>query len=372
MRRIHLSVACFFLALACISWGTTGHFSVGLIAERHLTPKAKNAIQDLLGTESLSGISSWADDVRGESDYKHTGPWHYINLPLGLSSVSFEQKVTTMSEDNVYKAVLHCERDLRSSTTSRKEKTEALKFLTHFIGDLHQPMHVSRAEDKGGNTIVVNYKGESSNLHAVWDSKLIEDQGLSYKEIADKFDTASAPQILHWQSDSLIQWLWESYTISSRLYKEVEDMKSPDLKKAYYKEHISTVDLRLEMAGIRLAGILNSIFDDSYHPPAKGDVVKEEVPKPVKIEEAGNHIGEYATVCAKVYGHKDLDGLTLVNLGAAFPNSPMTVVLKGAALATYKKLDGREICVTGKIIDYKGKPEIIVTDPKKLQLSADR
>jgi hypothetical protein len=355
------------IACLCISWGTTGHFAVGTVAERHLTPKAQTAVQDLLGSESLASVSTWADDVRNDPEYKHTGPWHYINLPAGLNYDSFSQRVTSLQEDNVYKAVLRCEQTLKSPATSRKEKKEALKFITHFIGDLHQPMHVSQAEDKGGNTIQVQYKGKGTNLHAAWDGALIEDQGWDFKKLADKVDDATSQQMAQWQSDSLIQWLWESYRISSALYSEIESMKNRKLGNAYYNRHIDTVNERIEMAGVRLASVLNHIFDDTYQPPAKGSAEIEEVPVPVNVVDASRHLGEYAMICTRIYGHKDMEGLTLVNLGNYYPNQIMTIVLKGEAQTAYKRLDGRRVCVTGKIVEYRGKPEIIITDPKKLE-----
>ncbi len=356
------------LSLLLVSWGTTGHFTVGLIAGRHLAPQAKNAVEDLLGPESLAEISTWADDVRGEPEYRYTAPRHYINLPLGLDYAAFAQTVKSLPGDNVYKAVLKYEQDLRSPYTSRKEKTEALKFLVHFIGDLHQPMHVSRAADKGGNTIQVRYQQEGTNLHAVWDSKLIEEEHKDYKELAEQYDQVSAQQVSQWQNEDLMHWLWESYQISSKLYKEVEDGDNHSLKSDYYKTHIPIVRQRIEMAGVRLAGVLNRIFDDTYTFPAKSDAAPAVTATPVKAEEAGRHIGEYAVVCYRIYGHKALDGLTLVNLGADYPNSLITVVLKGDARKAFKKLDGRNVCVTGKIVDYKGKPEIIVYEPEKFAL----
>jgi hypothetical protein len=371
MKRIGSTLLVIALAFICISWGTTGHFAIGLIAERHLTPQAKNAVRDLLGEETLPGISTWADDIKGQKAYKATGPWHYINLPVGLDSQAFVQRVVSMPGDNVYKAVLRAEKELRSPGTTRKEKAEALKFLVHLVGDLHQPMHVGRAEDKGGNLVQVQYKGKGSNLHTVWDSKLLEDEGLDYKVIAGKYDNISEKQVRQWQKDELLRWIWESYKISSQLYREIET-GGRKLGNEYYKSHIDIANERMEKAGIRLAGMLNSIFSSSYRMPAKGDVVKEEAARTVKVEEAAKHIGEYATVCSKVYGHKDLSGLTLVNLGDRYPNQLMTVVLKGDAKSASAELDGRKICVTGMIIDYKGKPEIIVTDPKKLVLSSGR
>ena len=90
----------YFIAIAIflLSWGVTGHRTVGKIAEKHLTPAAKAAVQELLGSESLADVSTWADEVRGQAEYRQTGPWHYINLPLGLNYTEFQQRVEGMSD----------------------------------------------------------------------------------------------------------------------------------------------------------------------------------------------------------------------------------------------------------------------------------
>lgn len=369
MRKRYFMPVLASIAIICMSWGTTGHFAVGLIAQRHLTSQAAAAVSDLLGAETLADVSTWADDVRGQAAYAHTDKWHYINLPGGISKESdFAARVCAMKGDNVYRAVLKCSETLRSDA-GREEKVEALKFLVHFVGDLHQPMHVSHEEDRGGNSIQVKYRNQPANLHSVWDSKLLDDKGLGYEKIADRYDSASPRQVARWQQDSLMQWLWESYQASERLYAEVEQPGGRKMKRAYYKEHIAIAYQRTEMAGIRLAGMLNEIFDHSYRMPAAGAPAVADAPVSVDVNDVGKNIGRYATVCARVYGHKMLDDIKLVNLGAAYPNSPMTVVLKGRALKKWKRIDGRRICVTGTIISYKGTPEIIITDPAMLQLA---
>jgi hypothetical protein len=119
-----------------------------------------------------------------------------------------------MSEDNVYRALIKMEKQLQDRNTSREDKINALKFIIHFVGDVHQPMHVSRAEDEGANKIQVNYDGKGTNLHALWDSKLLEHERLSEQQLADKVDRATPQQVRTWQSDPLIEWMWESYQIS--------------------------------------------------------------------------------------------------------------------------------------------------------------
>jgi hypothetical protein len=246
------------VGFALISWGTLGHHVVGEIAENHLTPEAKAGVQELLGHQSLADVSSWADDIR--KDNPETGSWHFVNLPTGLSFADFEKQVETMPTGNVYNSILRCVHDLKDKDVSQRKKVDALKFLVHFVGDAHQPMHVSRADDKGGNTIMLTYNSEYTNLHSIWDSKLLEQDGSDYKKLATKYDNATPGQIKKWQSDPVIIWIWESYQISSILYAEADALQNKPLGKEYYDQHIPVVENRLEKAGIRLAGLLNAIY----------------------------------------------------------------------------------------------------------------
>jgi hypothetical protein len=361
-------VLCFVvIALFLLSWGVTGHRTVGKIAEKHLTPAAAAAVHELLGSETLADVSTWADEVRGKPEYQQTGPWHYVNLPMGLPFPEFQKSVEGMSEDNVYSALQKLEKEVVDPATPREKKVEALKFIVHFVGDLHQPMHVSKAEDKGGNTIQLNFNGSGTNLHAVWDSKLIDRLGLGYEQLASTVDHATPAQVSQWQKDPMIRWMWESYAVTEKLYAEVDAMKSRAIDDKYYEEHIATVEQRLEQAGIRLAGVLNRLFEHGVvvgpgAPPSAAPVERAAVK--IDIAEAQAHVGESVVVTAKVFGYKALEGLTLVNLGAAYPDQLMTVVLRGEATGLAGQIDGKTIEVTGKVEMYKGKPEIIVRDPK--------
>ncbi|HET6255750.1 MAG TPA: S1/P1 nuclease [Puia sp.] len=260
MRKIGLFLFAIVLSAALLSWGVTGHRTIGKIAAGHLTTQAQTAVRELIGDTTLAEISTWPDEVRSQPAYRSTGSWHYINLPLGLSFADFDAKVKGMTQPNVYSALLQQEKILGATTSTREQKVEALKFIVHFVGDLHQPMHVSREEDKGGNTIQLNYDGNGTNLHALWDSKLIDHQGLTYEQMADKYDHATPAEIRQWQSEPLIQWIWESYQASSKLYEEVDAMKTRAIDDSYYQAHIAIVQDRIEKAGIRLAGVLNEIF----------------------------------------------------------------------------------------------------------------
>jgi hypothetical protein len=134
-----------------------------------------------------------------------------------------------------------------------------LRLLIHFIGDVHQPLHVGRKSDMGGNTIKVSWFRESTNLHSVWDSYLVEFQQLSYTEYKKAIDHTSAMQRKKWQAQPMVQWFYESYQVSEKLHTEITQ---PEMRLSYQYNfrHIDTVNERLLKGGVRLAGLLNEIF----------------------------------------------------------------------------------------------------------------
>ncbi|MBS1532761.1 MAG: S1/P1 nuclease [Bacteroidetes bacterium] len=362
------------LLILSASWGFTGHKTIGQIAFQHLSPKAKASVQALLGNESLADAATWADEVRNDPEYKNTASWHFINVPLGLSFEQFQQQVTSGDKMNVYTALLDEEKQLTDPSTTRDQKVAALKFIAHFVGDMHQPMHVSRAEDKGGNMIQLNYEGQGTNLHALWDTKLLEHGGSNYQQLAEKYDHPSEAEIKEWQAKPPIIWAWESYQISSKLYEEIDGMKSRSIDNNYYESHIGIVERRITQAGIRLAGVLNALFEHGPVPPAAttsgptGQQSNIAAAPVIEISDAGNHIGQTVKVTAKAYSSRDMGSFTLVNLGASYPNQLLTLVLRGDAKRKGQDIDGKMVTVTGKVIDYKGKPEIEVRDPSQLSV----
>ena len=359
------------IAVSCllISWGFTGHRTIGQIAAKHLTPQAREAVHELLGDESLADAATWADQVRNDPEYSGTAPWHFINVPLGLSFEQFKAQVTTSDKMNVYTALLKEEKQLTDPAASHEQKVAALKFIAHFVGDIHQPMHVSRAEDKGGNTIQLQYDNQGTNLHALWDTKLLEHGGLNYQQLAEKYDHASEQQIKKWQGDPPILWAWESYQVSTQIYAEVA-ANGRNIDHAYYEANIPVIENRIEKAGIRLAGVLNTLFENAkageytgINPP-NASLTPQQMTQPVtiRIEDAPKHIGETVKICAKVYGHKDMGSMILVNMGGPYPDQLLTLVLRDGAKSLTDTMDNQSVCVTGRLILYKDKPEIIVTE----------
>ena len=352
-------------SIALISWGFKGHRAIASIAQKHLTSNTAYVVSAYLKGESMSSVATWADENRTAT----TAPWHFLNLPLGLTHEQFVKYVSE-SDNNVYTAILKAEANLKDKSLSADQKNEALKYLIHLVGDAHQPMHISRKEDKGGNTIQVRFDNMGTNLHSLWDSKLIDHEGLSEADIAKTYDVATPAQIKQWQSDSPLEWIWESYQISSELYAQVKP--GQDIDDAYYQKYIPVIRRRIDQAGIRLAGELNKLFNNEQVKVAplttEPAVHTLQNTTTIKLEEVKNAIGKTVSVQGKVYSSKDIGSMVLVNLGAAYPNQLLTVALKGKAKDLGNGLDGKTITVEGAVIDYKGKPEIIVTDPSQIKL----
>lgn len=258
MKKGRLFVYISVLSLVLISWGYDGHYAVAKIAENHLTPKAQLAVKSLLSHESMADVSSYADELRSNLAYKYTGVLHYVNIPLGYSYDQFSATVKNTREGNLYTGIMECINDLKNPAKSWPQKTFALKLLIHFVGDAHQPMHVSRAEDKGGNAIGVTFLNSNTDLHSLWDSGLLDHQKIKYKDLAAKYDDATPEQIQKWQSDEVMVWLWESYQVATILYQEAAD--NPKFDEKYYQDHLPVLKSRIEKAGIRLAGVLNDIY----------------------------------------------------------------------------------------------------------------
>ncbi|MEC7616908.1 MAG: S1/P1 nuclease, partial [Bacteroidota bacterium] len=135
-----------FTNVQASDWGQTGHRVIGLVAEQHLTQKTKAAIDDLLQGESLAFVSTYGDEIRSNKEFKHFDPWHYVNMPLDKRYGAEKPN----PKGDVYHAIQHCAGVLHDNESTRDDKAFYLRLLVHFVGDLHQPLHVGRLEDRGG------------------------------------------------------------------------------------------------------------------------------------------------------------------------------------------------------------------------------
>lgn len=256
LRRPHAALTALVLATllapSATAWGPVGHRAVGRIAERHLTPQAARAVADLLAPEQLAYVTTWADEIRPEPEWAKADAWHWVTVPDGQTYDSTQKN----PNGDVLEAIARFEKVLHDPTSPRLERVQALKWLSHLVGDLHQPLHVGRGDDHGGNSLLVLWFNEPTNLHAVWDSKVVESTQLSFSELAELLDHPTPQQIREWQGARPLDWARESKDLRDACY-ELGDRK---LSFRYVHDHWPTIQLRLVQAGVRLAGELNRVF----------------------------------------------------------------------------------------------------------------
>jgi hypothetical protein len=257
VKRAQMALAALLLSApsSLFAWGPNGHRIVGRIAMNHLTDEAARAVECLLGPEGLDQVSTWPDEIRSDPAWKQSTPWHFI-------SIDDAETLETTARDpagDVLEAIQRFTAVLRDPQATRESKQEALKFLVHFVGDVHQPLHVGRRADRGGNSIKVTLLGQETNLHSVWDSGLIDNEKLSFSELAAFIDHPTLQELQSWQSAPPAEWANESKAARDRVY-QIGDGK---ISYEYAYKNIPLVKRRLLQGGVRLAGLLNSIFAQS-------------------------------------------------------------------------------------------------------------
>lgn len=242
-----------FISFNAISWGLTGHRVVGEIAQKHLSGKSKKELKRVFGHQSLAYNANWMDLIKSDPTYDHMKPWHYATIPDGKTY----EEVGTPKEKDIIWAINEFTGQLKSDTLTLEEEQFAVRCLIHLVGDIHQPLHVGNGEDKGGNDVKLKFFWQSSNLHRVWDSGIIDGENLSFTEYAQFLDHNEKGEIERLQNSTPLDWANESKAMRASVY----DTKGADnLTYNYVFEHREQVNRRLKEAGIRLAGLLNDIY----------------------------------------------------------------------------------------------------------------
>ena len=255
MRRLLLAASLLLVPASAHAWGTLGHRLTARLAMDYLSSDARKEISRLLGGQSLADASTWADSIRSER--RETSPWHYINVPVDSSFEGWARFCPP--EGCVLSAIDRYATILADRKRPDAERAEALRFLIHFIGDLHQPLHVGERGDRGGNNVKVTWEGRPTNLHAVWDTYLISSAGLDEDEWLGRLrKTAERMHRKEVASGGAAEWGAESHALAR---DHVYDLPSPpELAGGYAAEHLPLAEQRLAQAGIRLAALLNRLL----------------------------------------------------------------------------------------------------------------
>ena len=240
------------------AWGTTGHRVVAEIAERNLSKKAKKEIKKIIGNQKLAYWANWPDYIKSNKEFAFADSWHYVNIPGDLAYNQFLTELNNSSEDNMYKRALILIEELKKDDLPLEKQQQYLYFLIHILGDAHQPMHVGRADDLGGNKVTVEWFGSRSNIHTVWDSKLVDFEKYSYTEYADVLNILSKKEVKKVQEGTLENWIFDAYTLSNNIYAEVKT--NDELRYEYHYLNKQNVEQQLLKGGLRLSKVLNQIY----------------------------------------------------------------------------------------------------------------
>lgn len=276
--RIPLLMAVLILGPSNLwAWGAVGHKTIAYIAQDHLEPATLKAVSEILGPDQdLASVSTWADFI--ERERPETAPWHYFNLNVRQVQGKYDISDVCPNHDCVVGQIQKDLVILAKTFASSRERREALKFLVHFVGDSHQPLHCADDKDRGGNEKWFRYYGPTGhswhyswiNLHGFWDN-LLEPKALEDpRRLASRLEKGISPEDeKEWEQGSPADWAYESFLIAQKdIYKELPDGPllernrwGKDLPGDYYSAKMRhLVDLQLEKAGIRLAYLLNGVF----------------------------------------------------------------------------------------------------------------
>jgi hypothetical protein len=337
-------------------WWDLGHRIVARLAESRLTPHTREAVRDILDGQSLADASVWADNIR---QYRHDADkLHYVNIPLGATR--YVPGRHCPGGQCIIAAIEQERHLLADPAASPEERAEALRFLIHFMGDMHQPLHVGDNGDRGGNQRAVIFLGHATDLHKVWDGEMI-DSSVGNKEeyfesLRRRMDSLDLRAL---EAGTVVDWAMEGHRIAAEhAYRLPRDGR---IGWAYVRANRPIVDHALIAGGVRLAKVLNEALAN-YRPGAGPSA-----PLPTGVyadREAAAHVGETATVVGTVAAiFRSPKGNVYLNFGADYPHQTFTAVAlkpSGGWTDGLDSLAGRRVGVRGKIVTYRGRVEIVL------------
>ena len=262
LNKLILSIFLAYGSLSAFGWGQKGHDVTVYIAENNLTPTAYANITELLDGKSMVYWANWLDNASHTPEYAYSKTWHYKNIDDG---VKYEE-APLHPDGDVVRAIYQQVETLQNSEAPKADRQLALKILVHLLGDIHQPMHMGHASDLGGNRWTVNYFGRDSNLHSVWDSSVPESaHKWTYTEWNDQINRATPEDTaIILTNGTPEKWGEETFEICKEVYAKTPE--GTKISYDYVSEWAPVVEQQLLKGGLRLADVLNSLFDQEYQP----------------------------------------------------------------------------------------------------------
>jgi hypothetical protein len=271
------------------AWGQNGHRVTAEIGEKNTNPHTKSVIVSITKGQSLAEIATWPDDIRSDKSWDFSQPWHFFSIdddetwddvtrsPDGDVLSALEKLEAFLSDQNkesitLKGTVVKGKGENATKKVQKKKigKREALAFYVHFVGDVHQPLHVGRRDDLGGNKVGVNWFDQETNLHKVWDELLIKSRNLSFTELSTFLNQVSDQQKQEWANSDYQDWAKESKAVRNQVYEfgkqkppyYLNVTTAPLLKWEYRSKALELSNDRLVMGGVRLAAKLDKFFSE--------------------------------------------------------------------------------------------------------------
>jgi hypothetical protein len=256
--RPFLWLAAITLSLPVFAWGPEGHSLVARIAETQLTPATRARVVAILGPGvTMASVASWADEVRRTR--AETAPWHFIDIPIDKSRLDMERDCA--KGDCIVSVISRFRQTLRDPATAPDQRREALMFIIHFVGDLHQPLHSSDNHDRGGNSVQVQFHGQATNLHSLWDSGILG-RLPSEDQLFPDLSQVSGKKHKGWSKGTITDWAEESHKVGQKVvYGKLPKTTAGTpvaIDGPYETAAGPAIREQLERAGARLAQVLNT------------------------------------------------------------------------------------------------------------------
>ena len=257
MKHFITTLTALLLSVQFFGWSQKGHDTTCSIAENHLTTKTKSILTALLDGKSLVYWSNWLDNASHTPQYAYSKTWHYKNIDKGQTidnaPVSETGDVETALKDLLDK-LLH-------SGLTKDDEQLTLKMVIHLMGDLHQPMHMGRKSDRGGNQHFVTFFNRECNLHELWDGIIVERaHNWTHTEWREEIDRLTIEQIKEIEKGDIHSWAAETHAIAEEIYEDSPSDKK--LSHPYVAKWTPVIEQQFIRGGIRLAYVLNSIYDN--------------------------------------------------------------------------------------------------------------
>lgn len=256
MKKLAVLCAACVCVLPSFGWGQKGHDTTVAIATRHLSKATASSVSEILDGMSPIYWANWLDNASHTPEYAYTKTWHYKNVDADQKY----EDVPAVESGDIVTALRQQIAVLSDSKSDKAQKNLAMKILLHLMGDLHQPMHLGHASDRGGNRTQVQFFSQGSNLHSVWDTKLPNAaHDWTFTEWAEILDNVDHGKQREMTAGNIDDWARQTQDIAARLYEAFPS--GSKISYDYIAEWTPTVEQQFLRGGLRLARVLNAIFD---------------------------------------------------------------------------------------------------------------